>query len=377
MKRPSGYAFLAWTLMLCASVVQAQPFGYTGYVKTLGLSGQSVFSGERYVLDITRLRTTGIWTPSDNLRAEVWLDTELWLGNFLQTPEYQLSQTLPRTSLLDLEWTITSGTHHRFRQHLFRAFVTAYGPGQTRLTVGRHRIAWGTGFVWNPTDLLNPVDPAGIERAEQGGVDALSVAVPVGDLSQVEAVVALGRNRDQHSYAVRAGTNVGEYDVSGMAGHFRGNWVWGGDWAGYVGNAGFRGEWAYTRRVEGASSVRGIANVDYTFGNGLYVLVEGFYNGRSTPPALDELDERNRVLFNAGRWYGAVSAGKAVTPLVSIQTYGIANLSDGSGLAGPGLLWSLAENLELAATAFLFFGPADAEYGRVKNVYFASVQFYF
>ncbi len=355
--------------------LHAQPI--TGYVKTLGLSGESVLTGERYVLDITRLRTKGLWVLHDDIEAELWLDTELWVGDFLQTPDYQLGQSLPRTTLLDVDWDVTSGTHHQLRQHLFRAFVTVYGPGQTRITLGRQRVAWGTGFVWNPTDLLNPVDPAGIERSEQGGVDAVSVGVPTGSLSNVEGVVAFGRNRNENSYAVRAGTNYGEYDVSGMAGYFRRDWVAGGDWAGYVGNAGFRGEFAFTRRAEASNYLRAVANVDYTFSNGTYLLIEGFYNGLDAPPTLDEVDARSLVLFNAGRWYGALSVAKTLTPLFSVQGYGIANLSDGSGLAGPGLVWSLAENLELAASAFLFFGASDAEYGRFANIYFGSLQFYF
>ena len=57
--------------------------------------------------------------------------------------------------------------------------------------------------------------------------------------------------------------------------------------------------------------------------------------------------------------------------------YGVLNADDGSGLAGPSLIWNAIENLELSASAYIFFGADDSEYGRVGNVYFLIAQYFF
>lgn len=353
-------------------------FELRGYAKNLGIRSSSILSGDAYFLDISRLRTQGFLDVDERLHAEVWLDTELLAGSFLDTEEFDLSQAFERPTFFDLDWTVADGEAHQVRQQLFRAFATLYA-GQAQVTVGRQRIAWGAGFVWNPTDLLNPFNPAAIELGEKAGSDAAYVNVPLGPFSRIEAAVAPGRRRGQSSVAVRAGTNWREYDVSVMGGSFRDDWVLGGDFAGYVGNAGFRGEAAYTWKDGGRTYLRAILNADYNFPGGYYVLVEVYFNGQGTR---DKTDYDLTALlagetFNLAKEYAAGSVAKALTPLFSAALYSLVNLDDQSALVGPSFGYSLAENLELAAGAYFFVGASDTEFGAQEHVFFGSLQWYF
>jgi hypothetical protein len=107
--------------------------------------------------------------------------------------------------------------------------------------------------------------------------------------------------------------------------------------------------------------------------------VELHYNGAGTTNRADY--DFSQVLtgqtLNLGRYYAAASVSKNISPLVSGNFYGILNANDGSGLAGPAILWSAKENLELSASAYIFFGGSDSEYGRVGNVYFVVAQYFF
>ena len=379
MRRRFSIALLLF-LALTPFLASAQPatFELHGYAKNLGIRSSSILNNEVYLLDISRFRTKGRLGVGEWLHAEVWLDTELLLGSFLETPEFELGRAIERTTFFDLDWTIADGKRYQVQQQLFRAFATVY-VGQTQVTMGRQRIAWGTGFAWNPTDILNPFNPGAIELGEKAGVDAAYVNIPIGAFSRIETVVAPGRRQGQTSLATRAGTNWREYDVSIMGGRFREDWVVGGDFAGYVGNAGLRGEAAYTWNDDGRNYLRAILNADYNFAGGYYVLVELYFNGQGSRDKADY--DLTAVLagetFNLAKDYAAASVAKSITPLLAGTLYSLINLDDQSALVGPSITYSLAENLELAASTYFFLGPSDTEFGAQEHVFFASLQWYF
>ncbi|MDX1429393.1 MAG: hypothetical protein R3282_03850, partial [Rhodothermales bacterium] len=227
------------------SYAQDGPLQLRGYIKNLGLASSSVLEDRLRFLDITRLRLRGIAALSPHVRSEVWLDTEVLAGSFVGTAEFDIGRELERREWVDLDWQLASASNFVMKQRVFRAYVSAY-TGSITATVGRQRVAWGTSFTWNPTDLLNPFNPAAIELGEKTGMDGVHISVATGDFSRIEIAYAQGDRKSESSVAARSSTKLGEYDVSFMGGYFRDDWVVGGDFAGYVGDAGLRGEIAYT-----------------------------------------------------------------------------------------------------------------------------------
>jgi hypothetical protein len=382
LKKAILIAFVCISGLAGPRCAPAQPvrFSVSGYAKDLALVGRSFFSDTGYLLNLGRLRTQGALDVGGHLRTELWLDTEVLFGSFLRTPDYAFSRAVERSTLLDLAWEVGGNDHHLVRQQFFRASVTA-DAGTARFTVGRQRIGWGTGFVWTPTDLLNPVNPAAVERDEKGGVDALYAEVPLGLLTRVEAVYAPGPRFawSRSSTALRFSTNTHEYDIAVLGGVFRDDPVLGGDFAGYVGNAGLRGEAAYTWRKDRPGYLRLTLNADYTFAGGYYVFVELHHNGTGSRDR-DDYDTRDLLdgtIFNLAREYAAVAVARSLTPLFGANVYTLFNLNDGSGLAGPALTWSLSQNLELTASAYVFYGTSGSEFGMLRNVYFGALQYFF
>ena len=351
---------------------------FSGYAKNLGIRSNSFLSSDPYYLNISRVRTVGRVNVNAAIHAELWLDTELLTGSFVRTFDFQLANAMERTGLLDLDWTLSSGSTHQLQQSLFRAHASLY-LDNFQLTVGRQRIAWGTGFVWNPTDILNPVSPTTIERDEKFGVDALYAVVPLGPLSQIEAVWAIGRNASFSSYATRASFNVGEYDIAFMGGTFRESWVLGGDVAGYLGDAGLRGEWALRVPEKGPVQIRTIVNADYNFASGYYIVAEFHYNspGNTSSINYDLGALFDGTVLNLAELYSAFIVSKSLTPLISANVYSLFNLNDGSGLAGPAVSWAMLQNVELSLSSYLFFGKGGSEFGLLRNAYFGSLQVYF
>ena len=349
-----------------------------GYAKNLAVRLSSPQSGQTYLLNVFRFRSRGTLDIGARLHAEAWLDSEVLVGSYLGSPEYVLAREVSRPAPVSLGWTLTSGTEVEARQRLFRAFVT-WHTDWGAFTAGRQRIAWGSGFAWNPTDVLNPFNPGAIELGERAGVDAAHLNINLGPLSRLELVAAHTHVGRPGSYAARWGANVQTYDVSLMAGRFGRSWSMGGDFAGYLRGAGVRGEAAYTHREGAPGYSRAVVNADYTFSAGVYGLVELYFNGRGQAhkSRYDFQDLLTGETFNLARWYAAASASAAVTPLLGAGLYQLANLVDGSLLVGPSLTYSLAQSLEIAAAAYFFVGPLDTEFGRQRHLYFGALQWYF
>lgn len=380
-------AILPATLWLVAALclvasrparAQDSEFQLHGYLKKLGIVSRSVFSDETRYLDITRLRLQGIGQIEPHLRSEVWLDTEALAGSFLGTVDFDIARRLGQREWLDLDWDLITRSELFVGQRIFRAFASLYA-GPMTLTVGRQRIAWGTGFAWNPTDLLNPFNPAAIELGEKAGVDAIHLSVATGDFSRIEATYAPADASDQSSAAARVSSNVGEYDVSVMGGYFRDDWVVGGDFAGYVGDAGLRGEAAVTFRSVASNYVRFTLTADRSFSGGYYAFVEYYYNGQGTTDKskYDFVAVLRGRSFNVARDYLAVSVSKTLTPLFGANVYALVNLDDRSALMGPAFTYSVSDNAEAGVAVYFFAGEGDTEFGRQRNAYFGYLQIFF
>ena len=359
-------ALLAW--MLVAATGQAQTVSMAGYAKSLGISSRLPSDGEAFVLNINRFRAESKLSLTQRVRLEAWLDSEVLTGSFLRTAQFEASQRTDTSKGIDWDWTIVRSQSLVVRQRLFRAF-TIIDAGRIVWTIGRQRIVWGTGFAWNPTDLLNPFDPGAIELSERGGIDAIHGSIALGPLSRLEIVAAASDRSGDYQYAVRTGANLRQYDVNIVGGFFGRRKALGGDFAGYVGGAGIRGELAWVSPDAGPDYVRAVLNADYTIQPGIYVLSEVYYNGRQSA-GLGEA-------FGTGPWYGAFTAAAPVTPLLGITAYGLVNLSDGSALCGPAITLSLAQALELQAAAYVFAGRSSSEFGRQPHAVFAALQWYY
>ncbi len=257
---------------------------------------------------------------------------------------------------------------------LDRAWLNA-NAGPVQMTLGRQRIAWGTGLVWNPIDIFNPSSPLDFDNEEKPGADAGRVQVYLGPNSKVEVAVAPVRDTDETVGAVQVVVNRAGYDWIALGGRRGPNTVAGGAWAGSILGGGFRGEFLYSTPRDAASPADSLlgdsclhASVDgdYTFSNTLYLHGAVLYNGCGTTG-----DAGGALLLEAylRRWLTPArlslfaEVAKDVTPLVRADLSGILNPYDLSWYVGPSVRWSAAANLDVIVSGLLFGGDSGTEFG--------------
>ncbi len=361
-------------------------FLFSGYVVDLpsyqrvndvlsSLSG--VNQDQFYNLTRLRLRPTLVpWTDGElSLEYEV---TGLYRSEYSTLVETEL----PKNQLVDLSWTLIDNPHFAAKHFVDRLYFKQIFP-EGELVVGRQRISMGTGRIWNPTDLFNPINPANFSKIEKDGVDAVTGRIYMGNFTDVAFVYNPYDDFASQNLGAKFRSNVAEYDFSVMGGMFGDRTVVGGDFAGNFFDAGLRGEGIYSadKRDFKDGFAKFILGMDNQFTPDLYALVEYHYNGEGKRNTSDYITEIPRLLrgeiLNLGREYLAAMGSYLVHPLVNTSVTYIANLVDGSGVVTIIILYSVAQEAAITLGGQIPFGRRLSEYWYYPASAFGQIEYYF
>jgi len=355
----------------------------SGSYRNLLFAGETP-AGDFVQTDSNRLRLEWSSPQADSpaerhLSAHIVYDNELIDGGLVPTPAFRAASLLPEPTWADAEQTILRRGRTFWRHHLYRGWLN-WDSGSMQLKLGRQRIAWGSGRMWNPTDRFNPVDPTALEGDIKTGVDSAFGEWRYSSSGVVQAVAAPGSGAHlvSRKTALRVRDTFGEADVAVLAGRIGGEDVYGADIAANVLDGGLHGEFLHAQASANASYSQMSAGYEYTVNNmifpaGLYLLGEYFFNGaagRQLPGAANRLNSQVRHLLG-------LSAGYDLTPLVRLQLSAIVDPVKGSAFAAPRLTWSLARNIEVSAFWYAFAGHSGSEFGGRKQLYAAQFDAYF
>ncbi len=335
-------------------------------------------AGDFVQTDLNRLRLEWSWTAAA-LAAYAAYDQEIFAGGGVASAEFKAAARRPEATYADAEAAILRRPRILWRHRLYRAWVS-YDIPSLLLKIGRQRIAWGTGRLWNPSDRFNPVDPTALEPDEKTGVDSLYAEVRFSGTGALQAVAAPGRasHRTSRKLALRVRDTLGEMDVSFLGGRIGVEKVFGGDFAANLWKGNLHAE-ILSAREHGAPYTQATAGYEYTLKNrifpaGLYLLGEYFFNG-----AAARVDVRPSVdrLFSRERHQLGLAAGYDLSPLWRLDATLIADVVKGSVFISPRLGWSARENVQVTAFALLFGGHGGGEFSGRANVYALQLEAFF
>lgn len=358
-------------------------FRLMGSLKNLLTASETPVLEDSFWSNLTRLKLDLDVRFNEHLRFKTVLDNEVLIGDLLDATEFQRTKDLDSQIGCDLDTLIVDNEDVIWRARLFRIFLTL-SLKDTDITAGCQRIAWGTGRLWNPTDLFNPISPLQIERNQRDGVEAINLEHYYGAFSGLNLIYAASDGFRNDSFAGRVRFNVKGYDYSLMAGDFRRDKVVGFDFGGNIGEAGFRGEATYTNAKERRDFLRAVLSWDYSWPNTLYLLLEYLYNGGNFkqpivpgvfPDATNrrfsgEIATKNRNFIGAGLGY-------EITPLLRVDAIGVYDIDDNSVFVGPTITWNIVTNLDWTTGIQLFAGSQNSEYGETADVFYMSLKYFF
>jgi hypothetical protein len=240
---------------------------------------------------------------------------------------------------------------------IYRGYLQYHG--ETHLwTIGRQRIPFGVGRVWNPIDVFDPIDFQAKETAERRGTEAIHYEYAISQLANVDLTGA------KEKMAARLKGYLEGADLALVA-------VWDDDndrdiigWElqGEIGQTGIEvrsegGSFHDRMRHERYSEF--IVGAEYGFSNSLTILSEYKYNDESH---LDYLAGQLAYQFSM-LWSGQVLA--------------IINLDDHSTFITPTFSYSAADEITISGGALIYHGGSAEEFGSQADQYFLRLFIHF
>ena len=383
MKWRSPLLLIVWILVgSCFSARAQMETEISGYVIDFPiyqrLEGQFRGAEDNLYLNLTRIRVRPTLKWGEFTRLSIAYE----IAPLYQSSSFSPVEIPDKTSrqIVSLRWQPVRKEHLTVT-HFIDRFYFQHEFEFGKLVVGRQRVAWGTGRIWNPTDLFNPINPASFEKIEKDGADLITFQGYLGNFSDVTLVINPRRTLRKTNSGMRLRTNFSGYDFSLIAGYFDEQVILGGDFAGNLWKAGIRGEGILSFRKNGFGKnfTNYILGIDYQFTAEIYALIEYQHNGQGS---------RNKQAYDIGALFRGdiinlnqeyLYAQVFWKPYALINT-GLgynANLVDGSGFVLLTASFSVTENMEIGIGALITSGSVLSEYWYYADAYFLKGEFYF
>jgi hypothetical protein len=304
-------------------------------------------------------------------------------------PEYQaFYPRYPRdpARLVDLTHVIRDRGRLALVQRLDRL---SFGYSGTKLVLraGRQALSWGNGLVYTPMDILNPFDPAAVDKEYKNGDDMLYGQYLRDDGDDLQAVAVFRRDpqsedvtADASSFALKYHALAGRGELDALAARHFGDGLLGLGGNLGIGGAVWRADLVVTFG-DRKTVLTGVTSLSYSWtwaGKNWSGLAEYFFNGFGQPDgdyAPESLAENPELtariargeLFTLGRHYLAGAVTVEVHPLLQVTPTVLANLSDKSALVQISAKGDLREDLVLLAAVNLPLGARGTEYGGIPS----------
>jgi hypothetical protein len=361
-------------------------FSFSGYAEDLPVFEHSkqglaeiYGSDKNQYLNLTRVRLRASAELWKNSRIETEYEIDGLYFSSTQNLELNTSNKTDR-QIVNLRWAPVEEKHFQLTHFVDRLYLWQ-GFKSGSVVIGRQRISWGTGRVWNPTDLFNPINPASYYKIEKDGADAVSAKYAFGNFTDLNLVFNPREKIKNSNYGFRFRTNFAEYDMSVMSGYFDRRIVGGLDFAGNLLDAGIRGEGIISVNKDSTEDkfVKFILGIDNQFTPELYAIIEYHYNGegKTDKTAYDFQKLARGEIQNLNRNYLCLSAAYQINALTNITLTNILNLNDGSGFVNLLSSFAAKEFLTLNLGSQITYGSEKTEYWFYPFSLYIQADYYF
>jgi len=246
-----------------------------------------------------------------------------------------------------------------------RAYVKMYFP-LADITAGKQRIAWGAGYLWNPTDVFNPFTLSfAVDEEQETEPEAVRIEVPLGVAAGLDSYIVTGQEWEKSKKGFRVRTNLGIYDLSvsavdlGSGGHQIGF-----DATGELFDLGVRCETALIAPAGIDRYLQAVLGWNYTFENGWGVDMEYFFNGRGkrNKADYDWTGLSSGEVSQLGMDYMYFGVNKMLDEITNVRASLLLNADDMGLMFYPSYTRNIFQNVDLSLEALLNCGEKGSEF---------------
>jgi hypothetical protein len=374
---------------------QLSSFEIKGYQKYLFGSSEYPQINERLNDHLLHSRLNTRWYPSQNFTAALELRMRAFYGESVEKIPGYSELIKSKRSFVNLDWMAWKSSSSLGYFEIDRLFID-WHLNEFQLTAGRQRIAWGTSWVWNPTDIFNPLSVLDFDYEELPATDAVRLQYYTGAVSKIEIAYQPAKDSRNQIIAGLWNINKWNYDFNFIAGVRFNRWLAGLSWAGDILDAGFRGEILVNQKIKLSDNSNLISlqnsiynfnktivnfslSGDYTFPNSFYIHTEVLFNnnGKKENTFLFQQEANSLGMLSAARWSLYQEFAYNISPLVRGIIFTIFNPDDNSFVAVPSVSWSAITNFDLSLNAFFFGGSPLTEFGEYGTAIYFRLKYSF
>ncbi len=355
-----------------------------GYAKSLQsvlrLNLQTPFPFDTLLIDnLLHHRLNLSWSPHPNLALHTAWRNRLFWGDQVRLGGEAFTEQLDNPSeFFDLSISGTDSKGLAYHSTLDRLYLEWFA-GKWELRLGRQRINWGIGTLWNPNDLFNTFNFVDFDYEERPGSDALRIRYATGYAGGIELAVTAFEELREGTFAARWQFNRWNYDFQLIGGYARHFLTLGGGWAGNLRNAGFKGEFAFFHPLEAADegSFSATLGLDYVFSNSLYLNAGFLFNSLGTNASSAEiftfeLSARNLYPY---KYTALLQLAYPPHPLMNLNLTALYSPSRAHALfLFPTYTLSVAENWDLDFVAQVAFSR-ERSYTSTVQAFFLRLKY--
>jgi hypothetical protein len=382
--------FLLFFVCLNFTSAQLSPYEINGYVKYLFSSSENPQTSARYYDHQLHARLNTGWYPSDNFKGIMELRLRGYYGESVENTPGFVNQIKGKYDFMDLDAVLWNEKKSIGYGEIDRLYFD-WNYNKFELTIGRQRIAWGTSWTWNPTDIFNPLSVLDFDYEERPAVDAVRAQYYTGAVSKLELAFKPARRKENVIAAGLISVNLWNYDFNLIGGIKQNKWLTGASWSGDIYGAGFRGElllregekiiipYSNYHFGNGNPIYSFVISGDYTFPNSFYIHTEILHNsiGAESLTALYQQAALNSGFLTASKWSLYQEFAYDFHPLVRGTFFGILNPNDKSWVIVPSVSYSVITNLDLLFLGMFFNGDSLTEFGSFGNAFFIRFKYSF
>jgi hypothetical protein len=376
---------------------QLSPFDYNGYAKYLFSSSKIPRIDDRLNDHLIHLRLNTKWYATDEITSALEFRFRAFYGGSVEKiPFYKDLIKTPR-DFVQLDAFLWESNNLLGYLEVDRLWFDYY-KDNLQVTLGRQRVAWGTAWIWNPTDLFNPLNVLDFDYEERPATDAIRLQYYTGAVSKVDITYKPAKDPNNQILAGLVSFNNWSYDFNLIAGIRFKRWLAGLSWVGDILDAGFRGEVLLSQAPNdpdtniiyqqvGQSSLSSwnkpmlsiSLSGDYTFPNTFYIHTEILFNnnGKTSNTFLFQEEALELGMLTAARWSFYQEFAYDITPLLRGSLFAIFNPDDNSFVVVPSFSYSIITNLDFYVIGLFFEGDPLTEFGEYGTSVYLRLKYSF
>ena len=352
-----------------------------GYIKDLQTLSFNKNFAELVSLNLVHNRINAKWKPSERVTVAAEFRNRLYWGEEVESnPNFKLSLR-NRNEKVNLQKTWINTPSLVVHTNVERLYFDFQGR-KLKLRLGRQRINWGIATTWNPNDIFNVYNFLDFDYEERAGVDGANMKYTLSNSLSAELSYAHSGNRNGSIAALKCSFNKWNYDMQFITGWLHDRATVGTGWAGYIKDAGFKGEIQYLfRDGDSAGRLNMSLEGDYMFRKGWYMNLGLLFNNKGLFKSLSNWNELDLDLSSTNimptKWNMIVTAAKELSPLFSARMSTVYAPGTNLLIIFPSFQYNIATNWDLNLFWQSYFIELNDQFQSVNHRCFIQMKWSF